>query len=202
MFKSHGYRLKVNSAPLTAKTVKGVGAIIITAPATEIGAGQIAVLKAYVKDGGNVMINVLDNGASGELVNAFGIKLSNSLVAQAHNTFGNIPKNIIATSILDDPLTKGVKGVAVRQSWALLGAEKNTRILISSSSDAWADLIPDDRLGANEPIGSFGIVVAATVGEGKVIITGDDVLFTNGTIGLAGNKKLLENIIDWFDSPR
>lgn len=199
IFKSRGYAVSINKTPISATLLKDVNTLVIAGPMAPFTEEQVDVLADYVSSGGNVLITLHIGDVCYLLAERFGIQISNSVVAQAHDIFEDSPKNLVATSVRSDVLTGGVSAVAVRKSWGLRAIpEKNARVVVSTASDAWADMNPDDQYEQGEPVGSFGIVGAATLGKGKVVIVGDDAAFTNKTIDMASNRQLCENIANWF----
>ncbi len=198
-FIRHGYVMRKNKSTLSETVLKDVDVVAIIGPMDVFTQQESEVLAKFVSGGGDVLLTLHIADVCYPLAQRLGFQLSNSVIAQNHDTFDDSPKNLIATTVINDPLTAGVTGVAVRKSWAINPAAQNARITVATAKDAWADINPDDRYDRQEPAGSYGIVGAAEIGKGRVVVIGDDAVFDNKTMDMVGNRMLCKNIIAWFD---
>jgi len=48
---------------------------------------------------------------------------------------------------------------------------------------------------AGTQLGSYGLIGTARVGEGQIVVSGDDAVFANLALNQADNARLLDNII-------
>ncbi len=202
MFIRHGYAMRENKTALTEATLKDVDAVALIGPMDVFTQQESEILTKFVSGGGDILLTLHIADVCYPLAQRLGFQLSSSVIAQSHDIFDDSPKNLVATTIIKDPLTAGVTGIAVRKSWALNPTARNARILVATAKDAWADMNPDDQYDQQEPAGSYGIVGVAELGKGRVVVIGDDAVFDNKTMGMVGNRILFKNIIAWFDASK
>ncbi|MHB8841368.1 MAG: DUF4350 domain-containing protein [Candidatus Aquicultor sp.] len=201
-FIRHGYAMRKNKSALTEATLKDVDVVAIIGPMDVFTQQESEVLAKFVSGGGDILLTLHIADVCYPLAQRLGFQLSSSVIAQSHDIFDDSPKNLVATTVINDPLTAGVASVAVRKSWALNPTAQNARIVVATAKDAWADINPDDQYDQQEPAGSYGIVGAAELGKGRVVVIGDDAVFDNKTMDMAGNRILCKNIIAWFDASK
>lgn len=201
LLTSKGYTIETNSSLFNENVLKGVNTVVIAGPMAQLNQQEAEALMNYLNNGGNLLITVHVSYFIADLSNALGLQLSKGVLGQQQESFEGKAKNFIARGVTEHPLTKNVKGVAVRATWALQPLPGNAfgaKSIVASSSDSWVDITANDYYDIGEPRGSYGIIGVSTVGKGKVVVIGDDAVFTNFTINMASNRTLCENIADWF----
>jgi hypothetical protein len=201
LLTSKGYTIETNRSLFDENVLKGVKAVVIAGPMAQLNRQEAEALLNYLSNGGNLLITVHVSYFISDFTNVLGLQLSKGVLGQQEESFEGAAKNFVARGITEHPLTKNVKGVAVRATWALQPLPGNTfdaKSIVASSSDSWVDITANDYYDIGEPRGSYGIIGVSTVGKGKVVVIGDDAVFTNFTINMAGNRTLCENIADWF----
>lgn len=202
MFKRYGYATSISDKVLTPAVLAELDAVVIAGPMEFFSEQEVNDLVAFVNDGGDLLITLHLGDSVAALVERFGMQISSSVIAQAHDTFEGNPKWFITNNIAPGPLTEGVTSVAVQASWGLRAAADNAEMVVLSAPDSWADVVPDDVYDRKEPVAAYGLVGVATHGKGRVVVVADDAVLTNKTIEMAGNRRLLENILIWFEESK
>jgi hypothetical protein len=203
VFINKGYVVETNRSLFSDDILKGTKAVVLAGPMAQMTVEEAEALMRYLKDGGNLMVTVHVAYFISNLTDVLGLQLSKSVLCQSTSTFENQPKNFIANTVSEHPLMKNVKGVAVRATWAMqpmLGNPYGAKVITSTAPGSWVDVTANDRYDIGEPRGSYGIIGVSTVGKGKVLVVGDDAVFTNFTIDMASNRIFCENIAEWFSN--
>lgn len=196
MLKKEG-RVETNTELLTPALLRGVDAYILAAPSQELTVDDIAVLRSYVRLGGDLLILVHIAPPVARLAESFGILTSNFIVAEGENTIGGEVQDFMVKDFNFHPVTEGLGELAFYGSWALK-AQGQGWAVASTSDKAWADLNRNRVKDEGEPAASFGVIAVSRLGGGKVVVVADDAPFANKFIDEADNRKLAENIIRWF----
>jgi hypothetical protein len=202
MFKRYGYATSMSEDALDSAMLAELDAVVIAGPMDSFSEQEVNDLVGFVSDGGDLLITLHLGESAAKLVERFGMQISSSVIAQAHDTFEDHPKWFITNNIAPGALTEGVTSVAVQASWGLLAVADNAKMVVSSAPDSWADVVPDDIYDRREPVAAYGLVGAATHGKGRVVVVADDAVLTNKTIEMASNRRLLENILIWFEESK
>lgn len=192
-----GTEVGVNKEPITGSTLKGVGTYIIAGPIQPLTHGEVAALETFVKNGGNLLVLLHISFPVAELTSSFGIVVSNFTIGERTDLIGGKSQDFFVTSFGQHPVTSGVKRIAVYGTWGLM-AEKPAKVVASTSDKAWADVDRNRAFDKGEPVQDFGIVAIAQPGKGKVAVVADDAPFANRFITEADNRRLADNIIEWF----
>lgn len=104
-----------------------------------------------------------------------------------HFAFGDIHQTVTDNVDRDHPIGTGVGSVSLYVDSAIrLTKDSPLRPVVSFRKDA-------DGKGAGGPV-----VVAGEVGQGRVVVTSDAMLFQPFRIGEADNAKLLANVLDYL----
>jgi len=196
MLEENG-RVETNTELLTPALLRGVDAYIIAAPSQELTVDDIAVLRSYVRLGGDLLVLVHIAPPIARLSESFGILTSNFIVAEGENTIGGEVQDFMVRDFNFHPVTDGLTEVAFYGSWALKAQGQGWSVA-STSEKAWADLNRNRVKDEGEPTSSFGVVAVSRLGGGKVVVVADDAPFANKFIDEADNRKLADNIIRWF----
>ncbi|MBI4733596.1 MAG: hypothetical protein HY779_02040 [Rubrobacteridae bacterium] len=201
IFVIKGYAVESNRSLFNDNILKGVKAVVVAGPMSQMNQQEADSLMRYLENGGNLMVTVHVSYFISNLTDVLGLQLSKSVLCQQTDTFERQPKNFVLKSVEEHPVMQNVKGIAVRATWAmqpLPGNPYEAKTIAFSAPNSWVDMSANDRYDIGEPRGSYGIIGVSTVGKGKVLIIGDDAVFTNFTINMASNRILCENIADWF----
>lgn len=194
---SIGGDVEVNLGPVSPHSLVGVRTYIIAGPYSRFSDDEVSALVNFVENGGNLLIMLRSSGPVAALTNSFGIAVSNFTI---HEKSGNIEGNsqdFYIDNFWPHPITDGLEKISVYGAWAVL-AENGSLAIAVTSGYAWADIDSDCSQGSGDPVQAFGVVAVREAGKGKVVVVADDSPFANKHIGEADNRRLAENILNWF----
>lgn len=195
--KRSGEDVYINTDPVTSKSLEGVDTYIIAGPSMELAPDEIAALKDFVNNGGNLLVLLHISGPVARLTENFGIIVSNFVISERDGAINGQSQDFYVTRFSKHPVTDGLKKIAVFGTWGIM-ARDGARLAAVTSEKAWADINRNRTFEEGEPVQSFGIVAVNEFGKGKVVVVADDAPFANRFIGEADNKKFAENVIRWF----
>jgi hypothetical protein len=198
LFSSLGYEVVRNEEMFTPEVLSSSHTVYIPGAMSMLSEEEIKNLKEFVKNGGCLIATVHVNFFMQPLLESFGFQITNSPICQSEKTFHGNLKDFLATSIIEHDVTQGISGVAVMGTWGIREADKDAKVVVSTSDNAWADINGNDAFDNSDIRGKFGIIGVYESGKGKVVIAADDAVFSNALLGNEGNKKLVENIVRWF----
>lgn len=199
IFQEKGFSVQTNEETFEKKDVfKGVNTVFIAGPMSELNKKELDLLYEFVKNGGNLLITVHVNFFAQGLLDKFGFLITQSPLSQEKNAFHNTYKDFFATQIIEHPITKEIKSIGFMGAYGIKAKGKNHNELVFSDDSAWADLNGNDLYDNSDIRGRFCLVGASEVGQGKVVVIGDDAVFSNMLLAYEGNEKLLKNISEWF----
>lgn len=154
-------------------------------------------LKQFVADGGLLIITVHVNYFLQPLLDELGFQITSSPLCDSVNRFHENNKDFVAREVINHPLTENVTEIAVMGAYGLKGKDERVKELIFTSSSAWADMNGNDVKDPGDVEGKFCVVAITEIGKGKVVVIGDDAVFSNILIKNKGNNQLLNNIAEW-----
>lgn len=195
--KQSGEEVGVNKEPITSGRLKGVRTYIIAGPVQPLTREEIAALESFVRSGGNLLVLLHISFPLAELTNSFGVVVSNFTIGENSGLIDHRSQDFFVSRFGPHAVTSGLGKIAVYGTWGLM-AKDNAKVVASTSPKAWADMNRDRALNQGEPVQEFGIVAVSEFGKGKVAVVADDAPFANRFINEADNRRLADNIIDWF----
>ena len=190
-----GFDVEVNESRFTTESVDGAAGIILPGAMRLPTFDEQDVLEAYVRGGGVLVITTHVSYPLMTLPERYGMGLTPLVITSDNPLPGADSGSFLATTVAPHPLTEGIEQLLVISSWAVTADGPDAHVAVSSDADTWAD-DGDHRRTAADPVGPLGIVAFARLGEGTVVLIGDDAVFANGAIGHEGNARLLDNILD------
>jgi hypothetical protein len=200
--KRLGFEVVENTSPFSRSTLKGAAAVFIAGAMQPLGEGEIKSLTEFVKSGGSLIITVHVSYFLQPLLSALGYQITSSPLCDAANRFHENNKDFLAKELVRHPLTENVTGIAVMGAYGLKGKNDSVSELIFTSPSAWVDMNGNDIKDTGDIEGKFCVVAASEFGKGKIVIIGDDAVFSNLLIQNSGNSQLLKNIFEWFIGKR
>lgn len=198
VFEKAGYEVLKNEAPFTPETLKDANTVFIAGPMRELSSEEIDALKDFVNNGGNLLITVHVNFFVQELLDSFGFLITQGPVSEGENTFHENDKDFIAKDLRKHPISEGIDSVAFMGAYGVKGKDRNVDEIIFTSKNAWVDLNENGTRDKGDYSGKLCLLAAREFGKGKVVVVGDDAVFSNMLINSSGNKQLLQNIAEWF----
>lgn len=198
VFERAGYEVRKNEESLTPEKLKDANTVFIAGAMSEFESDEISALKRFVENGGNLLITVHVNFFVQELLDEFGFLITGSPVSESENTFHDNDKDFIAKDFRKHPVSVGIDSVAFMGAYGIKAKEDNAAEIVFTSDNAWVDLNENGTKDKDDFSGKLCLVAAKEFGKGKVVVVGDDAVFSNMLISSSGNKQLLQNIAEWF----
>lgn len=190
-----GFDVEVNHDEITRDRLRDASLLVLAGPMRAFTSTETAAIEEYVRGGGNVLMSIHVPFAVSQLPSQFGLDVGRGVVARPGTAPGEDPGVLVADVIRDDVVTKGVDQVLVISGWPIAPAGQGAVIAVATPHDTGADLDGDGRIGSPGEIGPFGMVGVSRVGQGTVVVVGDDAIFANVGIVEADNQRLLDNIL-------
>jgi len=196
-FREQGFIVKSSTTPFDKALLHNISALIISGPFQEVNNKEIAVLKDYLNNGGQLAIMLHIGFPVARLLNNLGVAVSNGVVHEQKN-IPDDPKDtdFYVTDLAPHPLTRNLPQINLYGAWAL-HTNLEANIVAKTSPMAWIDLNRDRKRDKGDAIQAFSEVVTGQLGQGHFIVFGDDAIFQNRF--LAGpNKILANNLAKWL----
>jgi ABC-type uncharacterized transport system involved in gliding motility auxiliary subunit len=215
-------RRKIRAQPLNLATMPDIpnnsALLAITAPAVPLLAGEIELIKRYIRQGGNLLL-LADPGNHylDALLQALGLRqLPGTLVDSKSKLYGiNDPSFVLASDYPAHPVTQGFQTITVYPVTAALeiGEETDFHVveLLRSATQSWTETGPIagkivfDADGV-EKQGPLAFAYALTrpsaksgqTQEQRIVVVGDGDFISNAYIGNVGNLDMGLRMINWL----
>jgi len=198
-FRKAGARVESSAAPFTAESLAGARAVVVSGAFAPVGAGEQAVLLAYVERGGSLAIMLHIGPPVAELLQKLGLAISNGVIRESDGVLHGNPIDFRVSRLARHSVTAGLAGFALYGSWALLPEGSGLTALAETQPRAWVDLNRSDRYDAGDAMQSFVVAIAGERGEGRFAVFGDDAMFQNQFL-IEGkeNRRLAANLAEWL----
>lgn len=193
--RDSGFEVDVTTERLTAEKIDGAAGVVLAGPMVALSDSEVAALDAYVRAGGTVFLTTHVPYPIMALPAHWGLPVSTLIVQSRTPVPGGDAGVFVTSQVVTDTVTEGVGSVAVVSGWAIRSASPSSKVVVGSGAGTYAD---QNRDGKPDVEGPFGLIGVARYGKGTVIISGDDAVFANLAIDAAGNKKLLQNLLELF----
>ena len=196
----HGERFVVGEkGPLQlsglAEILQGQGIQVETVDQPFSEASLAAVLR-FVQNGGKLAIMLHIAPPLGPLLDRMMISYTNGVIQERQNVIDNDPQRFKVNRLGSHPVLAGLQEFSLHGVWGLINRDESTRIIASSSPEAWID-IDRDKIRKKEATASFGVVVAGELGKGGFLVFGDDAIFQNKFLD-ENNAQLATNLANWL----
>jgi ABC-type uncharacterized transport system involved in gliding motility auxiliary subunit len=212
-------RRKINAQALNLAVMPAIpdnsALLVISTPAVPLLAGEIAVIKRYIQQGGNLLILTdPDNKNLTGLLQNVGIQqLDGVIVDNNAKLYGvNDPSFVLANDYVEHPVTHGFKILTLFPVAAALeiknGSDYQAEALISSAKLSWTETgeikgaikFADN---ANEKQGPHALAVALTrkfqgKAQQRIMVVGDGDFLSNAYIGNVGNLDMGLRMVNWL----
>ena len=158
-------------------------------------------IKNFVRDGGDLLVLVHIFYPVTLLTEEFGIHVSGNITNEAVNLINASSQDFYVLDFEDHPVTGDIKNVSVYGTWSVTSQEP-ARIVAWTSGSAWKDVLKNRVFDRDiEKRERLGIIAISEFGKGKVVVVADDAIFIERFMDEGDNRKLGENIINWFKDP-
>lgn len=196
--RSAGFDVVVNNDLITPEDLKEASGLIIAGPMRSLQDSEYAAIQDFVRKGGTVLLTIHVPFPVLKVPAHWGLPVGTKIMMSKTPVSSQSPSIFVADKVSSDPLMTGVRQVLVLSGWPVGAVSDSARIEVQTRQDTWltgvGDKEPTPPPGTK--FGSYGVIGVASVGKGKVIVSGDDAVFANIAIGEYDNARLLGNIID------
>lgn len=199
-FAAKGF--EVRSSPpdqvFTEDSLRGVSTLIISGAFKPVNDSEIAVIKRFLDNGGQLCVMLHISAPLSALLNNLGVAVSNGVIREQTNMpQPENPTDFYATDLAPHPLTKGLSQINFYGAWAL-NTEQPGNIIVKTSPQAWVDLNGNKTFDPEgDAVQAFTVAVTGQLGHGHFVVFGDDAIFQNRF--LAGpNQQLATNLATWL----
>jgi len=189
--------------------------LVIAGPAVPLMAGEIELIKDYIKKGGNLLVLTdPDNKQLTFLLKQLGVnQLEGTIVDNNTKLYGvNNPSFVLANEYFEHPIIKGFKTITLFPVVAALEIDKasdyQAEALISSAKLSWTETGPIEGEikfadNNNEKQGPHTFAYALTrkfLGkpQQRIVVVGDGDFLSNAYIGNVGNLDMSLRMVNWL----
>ena len=176
---------------------------------------EIKAIKDYIENGGSMLV-ITDHTNCyyhshrlKPLFNELGLKSYTSTACDVPpNTLGTGNGWIMISRFAQHPVTRGLRGIGFQSGGC---ADQDTAVAFTSP-ESWADEWQTGSYGEEnapgfygnferdpgEKNGPLGVVAAKELGRGRIVVVGDQNIFSDTFINYADNYRLWLNIMAWL----
>lgn len=196
-FKEAGYVVEVSPAPLTAGLLAKVDVLVISGAFAPLAPAEIEAVTAFVENGGGLAVMLHVAPILRDLLHRLEVDFTNGTLRETAHVIGDNPLDFAVRDLQPHPLTEGLEQFSLYGTWALRGTAENMQVIAKTEAHAWVDLDRNNRLTMGDAVQPFGVLVAGQMGQGKVVVFGDDALFQNRFLDET-NRRLAANLAEWL----
>lgn len=212
-------RRKIKAQTLNPATMPAIpdnsALLVLSAPAVPLLAGEIELIKQYIRQGGNLLL-LTDpgNGQLDPLEQLLGLRqLPGTLVDSSSKLYGiNDPSFVLAGEYPAHPITQGFQTISLYPVTAALEISEETDFqavaLLKSAAKSWTETGPIagkilfDADGAEKqgPL-AFAYALARDIDNKKqqrIVVVGDGDFLSNAYLGNVGNLDMGLRMINWL----
>lgn len=195
---AEGYDVVVNYDGLTLDDLHGASGLVLAGPMQPLTEEEFVVVNSFVEAGGTLLLTIHVPypvmGVPSHWALPVGTEI---LMSQTPYYSPDEPSVFAADVVADSPLTRGVSQVVVVSGWPVSVGSPDAQLLVSTRPDTWLSAAGDQQPvpTADAQFASYGVVAETRLGNGRVVVVGDDAVFANIAIGEGDNRLLLSNIL-------
>jgi len=197
VLKEEGVDVRVGTAPLTAQSLAGVDALLISGPFAKLQADEIDAVMAFLARGGRLALMLHIPSPLADLVHRLDTDFTNYVLSEQENVIDGDQRNFRVRNFTSHPLFGSMDSFSLYGGWALMNTGDRAAIIASTSDKGWVDLDGDRKLTKGDVVQAFGVVVEGTSGAGRYLIFGDDAIFQNKFLD-DKNRQLARNLARWL----
>lgn len=199
-FINAGFTVKTTAEPLSATTLAGVDALVISGALAPLAPTEEAAVRQFLERGGRLSIMLHVPQPLAPLLEQLGVLTSNGVIRERTDIIGDEARNFRVSRLAPEPLFAGIRSFALYGSWALLNEGKTCRPLALTGPEAWIDLNLDNRQDQGDAVQAFAVIVGGEYGRGQFLVFADDAIFQNRFLQ-EGNLLLARNLVAWLGQP-
>jgi hypothetical protein len=194
--RAAGFEVVVNPDTITAEDLGEASGLVIAGPMRPLLREEYVAINEFVERGGTLLLTIHVPFPVLAVPAHWGLPVTPFVMTSEQPLPGaGDPSVLIADSIEQGRITAGVSRVLVVSGWPVSATSPDAEIVVRTGAGTWIDANKDGAQDTSETA-EFGVVGAAGVGSGTVIVVGDDAVFANVALDQADNAALLDNILE------
>ncbi len=185
-FALHGLR------SLNLLSAQAVGTALVVIPAVPFSPRDLEAIKRYTVAGG-ILFLMDDIGYGNAILAHLGVeaRLSGQLLVDPLFAYKN--RRFPRITELVGPAAEGVYSIVLNHATVLTGTTR-MMVLARSSPSSFLSRTQSGRREPGDPLGPFAVAGLQRVGAGSVVVISDSSLLLNSMLGLANNRRFVQNL--------
>lgn len=197
IMKAEGLDVRSSAEPLTAETLQGVDALVISGPFKALEPAEVEAVSRFVERGGRLAAMLHIGSPFAALMQRLEVDFTNYVLSEQENIIAGDQRNFQVKALTANPLFAGIDHFSLYGGWALMNTAPAAGIIATTSPRAWVDLNGDQKLSTGDVVQSFGVAVSGNFGAGRFVVFGDDAIFQNKFLD-EQNRQLAINLARWL----
>ncbi len=187
----------LDTAPYERGDPNGSVAVILS-PTEPYGPNDTRRVREFVDAGGTLVIADDFGPHSNALLDDLGTSARfNGTQLRDERNYYRAPSLPVATTVSETRYTDGVAQITLNKGTAIDAG--NATVVAATSPFAYLDRNGTGNLSAGDELGTYPVVTAESIGEGRVIAVGDPSLFINAMLSQPDNTAFASAIFDAHD---
>jgi len=196
IFQAEGAKVGTLEEPISDATLSGVSGLVISGAFKPLAPEEVEALCRFLQKGGKLAVMLHIAPPLRTLLDRLKVYYTNGVIIETENIIDNDPLNFRVNRLGSHPVLKGLPEFSLYGVWGLMSGDDSSRVVASTSPNAWIDL-RHDKVQQKDETASFGVTVAGEVGKGGFLVFGDDAIFQNKFLD-KNNKILAANLAQWL----
>jgi len=196
--KAAGFDVVVNDDAITSEDLADASGLMVAGPMTSFTDQEFVDITAFMQRGGTVLLTIHVPYPVLKVPAHWGLPVGTGIVmSQGPLPDPAQPSVFVADQIAQSEITAGVGRILVVSGWPVDAVSESAEVVVSTGPNAWLSG-PGDQAPtppADSDLAAYGLIGTARVGEGQIVVSGDDAVFANLALSQADNARLLDNII-------
>ena len=196
IFMEAGIQVATLEKPISDASLADADGLVISAAFVPLQPEEIEAVVRFMQRGGRLSVMIHIAPPLSSLLDRLGIMHTNGVIEERENIINGNPHDFRVNRLGGHPVLKGITEFSLYGVWGVLNADDRSRVIASTSPNAWIDL-RNDKIQTKEETALFGVVCAGDLGKGGFLVFGDDAIFQNKFLD-TNNKSLAANLADWL----
>ncbi len=166
---------------------------VILSPETTYGSSDIDRVRAFVRNGGTLLVAGDFGSHTNALLAGVGAtaRIDGALLRDERYNYRS-PALPVARNVSEHPLTRGVEHLTLNYGTAVQPG--NATVLVSTSPYAYRDINRNGNLDTGESLDTWPVATVEEAGKGRIIVVGDPSMFINTMLDRSGNRAFVRTI--------
>ena len=187
----------LDTAPYDRGDANGSVAVVLS-PTEPYGPNDTRRVREFVDAGGTLVVADDFGPHSNVLLDGVGASARvNGTQLRDERHYYRAPSLPVATNVSETRYTDGVEQITLNKGTAIDAG--NATVVAATSRFAYLDRNGTGNLSAGDELGTYPVVTAESVGEGRVVAVGDPSLFINAMLSQPDNAAFVTAIFDAHD---